>query len=402
MFADDINTLHKLVKKFKRFQKRYYPQITEENDNGEWEIGYKLWDEMNNAYLAIIEKYQAKCIKKNLLNDMLYVIARDSECSNLLIETLEYPEWFEILCRHCIKTNYYNAKWQFAEQLGSYKKESDVIELLFCFIESGDEYTERMALKSLCEHYPRQAEKYAVKFWERNIYSADEYQKMMALYALYKIKSPLLKKYITKSYETEYFYLKEWADRYANEMGENQFMEKWDLYTKYREKTGKECVRGEKIPNDLYHLTVHVWIRNSKGEYLISQRSASRPTFPLMWECAGGSVLKGESSIEGALREVKEEVGLDLQKDAGKLLFSKIRGGDVEYEGKVHNDIMDVWLFPYDGELQLEAATTDEVAACKWMTVSEIRKLYEEKKLVQNMDYFFCVMEEQIFQKTGF
>lgn len=171
-------------------------------------------------------------------------------------------------------------------------------------------------------------------------------------------------------------------------------MEKWDLYTKYREKTGKEHIRGEKIPEGYFHLVVHVWIRNSKGEYLISQRSANRPTFPLMWECAGGSVLKGESSIEGALREVKEEVGLDLKPEDGKLLFSKIRGSDVRYECKVFNDIMDVWLFSYDGELQLEAATTDEVAACKWMTVSEIRKLYEDKKLVQTLDYFFCAMQD--------
>lgn len=163
-------------------------------------------------------------------------------------------------------------------------------------------------------------------------------------------------------------------------------MEKWDLYTKYREITGRAQLRGEKIPEGFYHLVVHVWIRNRKGEYLISQRSANRPTFPLMWECTGGSVIQGESSIEGALREVKEEVGLKLEPEAGKLLFTKIRGSD-------YNDIMDVWLFDYDGELHLEDATTDEVAACKWMTVSEIRKLYEEKKLVQNLDYFFCAVE---------
>lgn len=84
----------------------------------------------------------------------------------------------------------------------------------------------------------------------------------------------------------------------------------------------------------------------------------------------------GESSIDGALREVKEEVGLDLQPEAGKLLFTKIRGTDVKYECKEFNDIMDVWLFEYDGDLHLEDATTDEVADCKWMTVSEIRKLY--------------------------
>lgn len=170
-------------------------------------------------------------------------------------------------------------------------------------------------------------------------------------------------------------------------------MEKWDLYTKYREKTGKEHIRGEKISEGFYHLVVHVWIRNRKGEYIISQRSADRPTFPLMWECVGGSVLMGESSIDGALREVKEEVGLDLERKAGKLLFSKIRGRDVRYECMVFNDIMDVWLFDYDGELHLEAATTDEVADCKWMTASEIRKLYEENKLVQTLDYFFCAME---------
>lgn len=170
-------------------------------------------------------------------------------------------------------------------------------------------------------------------------------------------------------------------------------MEVWDLYTKYREKTGKEHIRGEKIPEGCYHLAVHVWIRNNKGEYLISQRSADRPTFPLMWECVGGSVIKGESSIEGAIREIKEEVGLDLEQEAGKLLFSKIRGTDVRYECKAYNDIMDVWLFNYSGEVQLEAATTNEVADCKWMTVSEIRKLYEEKKLVPTLDYFFCAIE---------
>lgn len=170
-------------------------------------------------------------------------------------------------------------------------------------------------------------------------------------------------------------------------------MEKWDLYTKYREKTGRECIRGEKIPEGLYHLSVHVWIRNSRGEYLISLRSATRVAFPLMWECVGGAVIKGESSLEGALREVREEVGLDLRPEDGRILFTKIRGSGLSYEGRAFNDIMDVWLFTYDGEPQLQAATTDEVADCRWMTPHEIRGLYEEKKLVQTLDYFFCAMD---------
>lgn len=219
MFKNDVRTLHKFVEEFKELQKRDYPEITEENDNGEWEIGCEFWDEMNSAYLEIIEKYTAESIDKELAEDMLYVIARDGECSHLLIKTLNYPKWFEVLCRYSITTDYHNAKWQFAEQLGSYKGDSDIKELLFHFIESGDEYTERMALQSLCEHFPERVEEYAVKFWNRNIYREDEYQKIMALYALHKVNSPLLEKYIAKSYETEYAYLKGWADEYSNEKG---------------------------------------------------------------------------------------------------------------------------------------------------------------------------------------
>ncbi len=101
-------------------------------------------------------------------------------------------------------------------------------------------------------------------------------------------------------------------------------MESWDLYTKYRKKTGKEHIRGEQIQEGYYHLVVHVWIQNKKGEYLISQRAANRPIFPLMWECVGNSVLKGKKVLTG-IREAKEEVGIVLEPSQGKKLFSKIR-----------------------------------------------------------------------------
>lgn len=163
-------------------------------------------------------------------------------------------------------------------------------------------------------------------------------------------------------------------------------MELWDLYTEERKPTGRTHIRGEEIPEGFFHLVVHVWIRNSKGEYLISQRSASRPTFPLMWECVGGSVLAGEDSLTGAIREVKEEVGIDLPPDAGHLLFTKLRSS---IGGKQYRDIMDVWLFCYDGELSLANATTDEVAQSKWMTREEIDALRNSGKLVENLFYFF-------------
>ena len=91
-----------------------------------------------------------------------------------------------------------------------------------------------------------------------------------------------------------------------------------------RELLGKDHVRGEQLPIDGYHLVVHVCIRNSKGQYLISQRSANRPTYPLMWESVGGSVVKGEDSLLGAIRETKEEVGVDLMPENGDVYKRQI------------------------------------------------------------------------------
>ena len=168
-------------------------------------------------------------------------------------------------------------------------------------------------------------------------------------------------------------------------------MELWDLYTEDRKATGKTHIRGEEIPEGFFHLVVHVWIKNSKGEYLIPQRSASRPTFPLMWECVGGSVLAGEDSLSGAIREVKEEVGLDLLPESGCLLFTKVRS---LINGKRYSDIADVWLFHYDENTGPPVAT-DEVTQSKWMTVSEIQELFASGKLVESLHYFFNEVNKQ-------
>ena len=169
-------------------------------------------------------------------------------------------------------------------------------------------------------------------------------------------------------------------------------MELWDLYTADRELTGRTHIRGEKIPEGCFHLVVHVWIKNSKGQYLISQRSANRPTFPLIWECVGGSVLTGEDSLSGAIREAKEEVGVDLIPENGKLCFSKVRH---IVDGKPFNDILDVWLFGYDRPASLENATTDEVAQVQWMYPREIRTLLDAGKFVDTLAYFFEEIETQ-------
>lgn len=162
-------------------------------------------------------------------------------------------------------------------------------------------------------------------------------------------------------------------------------MEKWDLYTVDGIKTDRTLYRGEDVPKGYYHLVVHIWITNG-SEFLISRRSADRPTFPLMYECPGGSVIAGESSLQGALREVEEEIGVRLDPSAGRMLKRVVRD---EREGKVFRDILDVYLFRYDGQPSLELATTKEVESVSWMTADQIKKLSDEGKLVNTLEYFF-------------
>ena len=163
-------------------------------------------------------------------------------------------------------------------------------------------------------------------------------------------------------------------------------MEIWDLYDENGGLTGKDHIRGEKIPEGYFHLVVHVWIKNSKGEYHIAQRAADRPTFPLMWECVGGSVTKGENGLQGAVREAKEEVGVDLLPADGKLVFSKVR--------KHFNDIIEVWLFDYDGDIDHKNATTAEVAQTAWLNRNEIKALFDQGKFVDTLEYFFTEIDK--------
>lgn len=159
-------------------------------------------------------------------------------------------------------------------------------------------------------------------------------------------------------------------------------MELWDLYTENRVKTGEIHVRGNPIPEDRYHLVVSVWIKNSEGKYLISQRSESRQINPLKYECVDGSVLKDESSIDGAICETKEEVGIDLLPKMGKLIFSNVRK---KFGGKI---------FKYDGKIDLNNATAYEVKKVSWMTVEEINELFNKNIMVFTLSVVFNKVTE--------
>ena len=159
-------------------------------------------------------------------------------------------------------------------------------------------------------------------------------------------------------------------------------MEEWDIYDKDFNKTGRTCIRGEyELKENEYHLVVHIWLFTKDGKILLTQRAPHKQISPLEWECNGGSVLKGETAIEGAVRELKEEIGIELKEDSLKILGSKRRD---EY----FNDFLFVYYAIVPEEVINQITFQDgEVIDKKWVTLEEFNQMADHNETVKNICY---------------
>ena len=77
-------------------------------------------------------------------------------------------------------------------------------------------------------------------------------------------------------------------------------------------KSGGTHLRGKPLADGDYHLVVNIWVYNSRGQVLLTQRHPDIP-FGLKWACTGGSAIAGEDTLTAAVRETREEIGLTVQ-----------------------------------------------------------------------------------------
>ena len=147
--------------------------------------------------------------------------------------------------------------------------------------------------------------------------------------------------------------------------------ELWDVYDENRILTGRLHRRGDYMRAGDYHLTVHVWMRNSRGEFLLTKRSPNKG-YPNKWETTGGSAIAGDDSLAAALREVREETGFCLKPEHGKCI----------YQLKADNNFADIWLFQQDFDLKDAVLLEGETCDIRYATVEEILELDTEGHLV--------------------
>ncbi len=87
--------------------------------------------------------------------------------------------------------------------------------------------------------------------------------------------------------------------------------EYWDGYREDGTLAGVTLVRGEPLPDGIFHLVSEILVRHTDGDYLLMQRSYQKQNYGGFFEAtAGGSALQGEDSRACAIRELREETGI--------------------------------------------------------------------------------------------
>ena len=157
--------------------------------------------------------------------------------------------------------------------------------------------------------------------------------------------------------------------------------EKWDIYDSKRRKTGKTIERKnyQKLKQGEYHIVVTGIILNSENQILISKR-AKHKKFGEMWECNGGSILAGETSLEGIIRELKEELGIQFSE--GEAIYLKEIRSD-----KKPADFKDLWLFKRDIKDQEITFPDCEATDFMWVTIEKFIEMYHNKVIVPTVDF---------------
>lgn len=103
-------------------------------------------------------------------------------------------------------------------------------------------------------------------------------------------------------------------------------VELWDAVDREGRLLGFDWVRGEPAAEGVYHHVIMVFTITDRGNILITQRHPDKP-HGLKWEVTGGSVLKGEKPLDGAVRELSEETGIQTAPEELRLIFTHVWDG---------------------------------------------------------------------------
>ena len=168
-----------------------------------------------------------------------------------------------------------------------------------------------------------------------------------------------------------------------------------DIYNNKKEKTGKvvERKRGALLEKDEYIISVTCWILNNEEKILLTQRKLDKHHGG-MWEPTTGLVISGESSLQGILRELNEEIGIKVNAEEIKL------AKEIVEKRSDLNFFRDIYLLRKDIKINDLVFSDGEVVSAKYVTIEEFKEMITNKETFECLKYFIELYKQIKNNKT--
>ncbi|MBT2661570.1 hypothetical protein [Bacillus sp. ISL-45] len=130
------------VNEFRRWASKH----TRTAGAGEWETEYHHWEPIYQAAAELVARIPVCDWDHDILDNFLYILARDNECENILELLIQYPAQLTAIARHAVAYEDPDTRWQIAFGLGEINTKSQEIKNLSSqFLLDGNEYVRRRA-----------------------------------------------------------------------------------------------------------------------------------------------------------------------------------------------------------------------------------------------------------------
>ena len=178
-------------------------------------------------------------------------------------------------------------------------------------------------------------------------------------------------------------------------------LELFDILNPDGSKTGIVRERVVAHREGSLHATVHMWIvrPNEKSGYdvLLQKRSQTKDSNPGSYDISSaGHVDAGDEILESAIRELKEELGIEAKPEELHYIGVHYGAFEAEFYGKMFRDreLSSVYVYTEPVEIENLKLQKEEVEAVRWMDYEECRQKVHDGTMPN------CIYEDE-FRMVG-